>query len=170
MEETNRFEEYKKKYPRTEYVYSNEISKHPDELYFGYPPLLVEDVPVVSVSALEIELIELYIAFPKLIQEDDEWWDEIAGDPRLELSGIFLYFYNLVNDLVTDNHRVSFQRLYEIHENKEIRDFIRELKIESEARKLIGDNSIYLDKARLQAHLCIERLGRYIEYKREHLL
>ena len=172
MKETNRFAEYEKEYPRTEYVYSNlPDGSYPDDSYdvFYGDPIAIKNVPALAkASSLEIELIEIYIVFPSLIKDDK--WDEYQGDLREELSGIFSYFYYLINDLVKDKHPVSFRVLYEIHENKEIRDFIRELKIEAEARKLIGDDSISFAQARLQAHLCIERLARYTEYKREHLL
>lgn len=129
----------------------------------------VEDVPIVKVSSLEMELIELYIAFPTLIKEDieinDKW--EVA---QLELSSVFQYFHSLVYDRVKEEDTVDFQTLYAIHENKEIRDFIRELKVEAEARKLIGDDPISLGHARLLAHQCIERLYHCLKYKREHLL
>ena len=167
MEDTNSFEEFRKEYPRTEYVYPT-LPDYNSDAYYG-EPIAIKDVPTTAkASTLEIELIELYIAFPKLIKDDK--WNEYQGDIRQELSGIFLYFYYLINDLVNDKHHVSFRFLYEIHENKEIRDFIRELKIEAEARRLIGDDTITIDWARHLALACIERLARYVEYKREHLL
>lgn len=157
------------KLPRDKWVYSTEefhtLENKSWRICGGY--ISVEDVPVVKVSSIEMELIEIYIAFPSLMKEEVENGWKIT---TYKYSRVFQYFHSLIYDRVKEEDAVDFQTLYAIHKNKEIRDFIRELKAEAEARRLIGDDPITLDCARLRGFDCIERLARYTEYKREHLL
>ena len=155
--------------PRDKWVYSTEIllstENKSGRICGDY--ISVEDVPLVKVTSLEMELIEIYIAFPSLtMEEHKEGWESI----KIKHSSVFRYFRRLIYDRMKVGNAVNFQILYAIHKNKEIRDFIRELKAEAEARRLIGDDPITLDCVRLRAFDCLESLARYTEYKREHLL
>lgn len=155
--------------PRDKWVYSTEefnTSENKSWRICG-DYISVEDVPVVKVSSLEMELIEIYIAFPSLVVEGvkDGW-----KTTKIENSRVFQYFHSLIYDRMKEEDTVSFKSLYAAHDNKEIRDFIREMKVEAEARRLIGDDPISIGNARLQVFSIHERLARYTEYKREHLL